>query len=346
MRVRLVALGFASLVQRTLGQCADPSLAVPLYRGWNPTTTDHFYTTSAEELGNSTGYSSEGIRAYVYPTTGHQHLRAEVASDESGGYALQNNTPMSIYESQLCGAVPFYRLYSTNFTDHFYTVDSEEMSSALHDTYVFEEIAGYVFASNPVVPPTHSKAGLVAGVTVAAVVVVLLVLALLFVRRRRARKPRILDVLDDLDKPSRASSTGVSEITPFRDAEVDADSMDLPTAAFAADSMPATGSATTLRVVNDPDGTTLLTPAPPPAPSKAAQQRQEQLRNQLEAVQAQLGALERGSQQQQHAGPGPRASDLETQNAALRLRVRELEAQMESQWANGLSDEPPPGYME
>ncbi|KAF8173183.1 hypothetical protein K438DRAFT_1772282 [Mycena galopus ATCC 62051] len=39
-------------------------------------------------------------------------------------------------------------------------------------------------------------------------------------------------------------------------------------------------------------------------------------------------------------------SQLRERNEALSARIRELEAQMESPWALGLSDEPPPGYSE
>ncbi|KAJ7483502.1 hypothetical protein FB451DRAFT_107288 [Mycena latifolia] len=37
---------------------------------------------------------------------------------------------------------------------------------------------------------------------------------------------------------------------------------------------------------------------------------------------------------------------LRERNGILTARIRELEAQMESPWALGLSDEPPPGYSE
>ncbi|KAJ7693062.1 hypothetical protein B0H17DRAFT_1060672 [Mycena rosella] len=45
---------------------------------------------------------------------------------------------------------------------------------------------------------------------------------------------------------------------------------------------------------------------------------------------------------------GGLASQLEAsraRNEALAARIRELETQVDSEWALGLSDEPPPGYM-
>ena len=47
---------------------------VPLYRYWQPSTRDHFYTTNANEIGTCTlvavgkyGYIYEGVVCYVYP---------------------------------------------------------------------------------------------------------------------------------------------------------------------------------------------------------------------------------------------------------------------------------------
>ncbi|KAF7296675.1 F-box domain-containing protein [Mycena chlorophos] len=394
MRCVLVIVATSlALVQEAFGQCADPSLAVPLYRAWNPTATDHFYTTSAQEVANATGYNDEGIRAYLYPTqvanttefyrlyaksiVDHFYTtsRTSVSSAESEGYVEENNTPMFIYPSQICGSVPFYRMYSSTLDDHFYTVDPAEMNAALNESYTFEEVAGYVTNTTSVksiptqsttqssVPSTSSSqsdTALIAGVTAAAIALALVVVVLLFVLRRHkhaTRQPRVL--LDDVDedKPQRVSvNSSAWELTPFRDARgvdtrsyTDVSSMSSanlvpPTTPFGAQSTwSQTSSLRTLSVVNyDPD----QPPEKPLVLSKAAQMRQEQLRNQLEAVQAQLGALGRGDledREQSQAGP---STKLEEQNVALRLRVQELEAQMESKWANGLSDEPPPGYME
>jgi len=91
--------------------------------------------------------------------------------------------------------------------------------------------------------------------------------------------------------------------------------------------------------------------------SKAAQARQEYLRNQLRTVQWQLQALEgvAGSASASSV-PSESVSASETdsaglqqarqQNEALQERIRALEGQLNSRWALGLSDEPPPGYMD
>ncbi|KAF7290477.1 F-box domain-containing protein [Mycena kentingensis (nom. inval.)] len=111
--------------------------------------------------------------------------------------------------------------------------------------------------------------------------------------------------------------------------------------------------------------------APPPPLSKAARERQAYLTNQLAAVHAQLAALSLPQEEEESAYGGISVSaspsdglrngnsngnwngdangdgdGLREQNAALSARIRELEGQLRSQWALGLSDEPPPGYRE
>ncbi|KAJ7469968.1 hypothetical protein B0H11DRAFT_1387675 [Mycena galericulata] len=45
-------------------------------------------------------------------------------------------------------------------------------------------------------------------------------------------------------------------------------------------------------------------------------------------------------------GPGSPDADVAFQLRRMTARIRELEAQIQSPWARGLSDEPPPGYLE
>ncbi|KAJ6632366.1 hypothetical protein B0H10DRAFT_13539 [Mycena sp. CBHHK59/15] len=90
--------------------------------------------------------------------------------------------------------------------------------------------------------------------------------------------------------------------------------------------------------------------------SKAAQVRQEYLTNQMRAVQRQMAELQvvvgtgplttsddsvRGD-----AGDSTGLEQARRQNELLQARIQALESQLQSQWALGLSDEPPPGYME
>ena len=95
--------------------------AVPLYRAYSPSATDHFYTTNEAERDNAVnnlGYSAEGIAAYIFP-------------------------------SATCSSVPLYRMYSPSATDHFYTTNAAERQNAIANLgYSDEGIAGYVNPKN------------------------------------------------------------------------------------------------------------------------------------------------------------------------------------------------------
>jgi hypothetical protein len=112
----------------------------------------------------------------------------------------------------------------------------------------------------------------------------------------------------------------------------------------------------------------ITTPSTPPVStlsSKAAQVRQEYITNQMREAQMQLNAMQgivgpvssvrSGSGSVSGSGfDGDRSGagsevDLQQarrQNEALQERIRALEGQLQSQWALGLSDEAPPGYLE
>ena len=90
--------------------------SVPLYRLWNGTVGDHFYTTSSAEVNSveNSGYVYEGVAAYVFPT-------------------------------QASGFVPLYRYYNSTVGDHFYIIGSANTNPApSFFGYVYEGIAAYV----------------------------------------------------------------------------------------------------------------------------------------------------------------------------------------------------------
>ncbi|KAJ7209120.1 hypothetical protein GGX14DRAFT_453188 [Mycena pura] len=90
----------------------------------------------------------------------------------------------------------------------------------------------------------------------------------------------------------------------------------------------------------------------------SSKERREYLTNQLAAVQTQLAALHKTATaagatvtpvpltDPPSATPAETDGALRTQNGALQARIRTLEEQLQSQWALGLSDEPPPEYLE
>jgi hypothetical protein len=98
---------------------------VPMFRYYNESRHDHFYTINADEIGTTTpgqtgnyGYKCEDPLGYVSPT-------------------------------EYFGSVPIYRYFHEKNLDHFYTTNPAEIgTTSLGQTgnhgYKFECIAGYV----------------------------------------------------------------------------------------------------------------------------------------------------------------------------------------------------------
>jgi hypothetical protein len=102
---------------------SDPQVpgSAPLFRLYNPTNGDNFYTTSATERDNAVangGYTDAGVACYVFTTN-------------------------------VLGTSPLYRLYNATSGDHFYTVSASERDNATKIGYTLEGTACYVFASDP-----------------------------------------------------------------------------------------------------------------------------------------------------------------------------------------------------
>ncbi|KAK6996681.1 F-box domain-containing protein [Favolaschia claudopus] len=206
--------------------------------------------------------------------------------------------------------------------------------------------------SSSIASKSSPSVGLIVGVTLAAVIVLAIILLLAFLSLRRRR--RIAHTLTPID-PSPSF---------------------LPHSAFASTNSPSTTdippakiepylmtpvSANTSDISRSPSDAQL-----PPIPafgSKAALARQEYLTNQLREVQSQLQALHApvspplarsppkspssaGLSNAHTDGTESGLAEAREQNAALEQHIRELEGQLQSRWALGLSDEPPPGYME
>ncbi len=107
----------------------------PLYQLWNATKSDHLYTTDDNEKKN---ISSQSIR-------------------EDERYEFQGIAGY-VSSQHIAGSTPLYRLYSTNSTDHFYTIDEGQRAGAKASfrNYVDQGIIGYVLtAQSPDTTPLY-----------------------------------------------------------------------------------------------------------------------------------------------------------------------------------------------
>jgi hypothetical protein len=81
----------------------------------------------------------------------------------------------------------------------------------------------------------------------------------------------------------------------------------------------------------------------PSSDSKAALRlaRQRELEGQMEAIRQDLADSMAG---QSSAGVGTQESETQNQIRAMQEQIRELQRRQQTPWAQGLTDEPPPGY--
>jgi hypothetical protein len=143
---------------------------VPVYRYWNATVSDHFYTSSMSE--HSHHYSSEGVAFQLAAAPGpglvpvyryfkadvHDHFyttnSAEIGVAAPGavgkfGYRCEGVLGY-ISPVQMPGTVPVYRYFKAASHDHFYTSNSAEIGVVVNGAsgnhgYVCEGILGYAF---------------------------------------------------------------------------------------------------------------------------------------------------------------------------------------------------------
>ncbi|KAJ7737797.1 hypothetical protein DFH07DRAFT_93095 [Mycena maculata] len=172
--------------------------------------------------------------------------------------------------------------------------------------------------------------GLIVGVTFGVTALLLILLLLTFLRFKKARHRRRLEL-----EPRSPIEPAFIPHAVFATVHTDSSSANASLPPKIEPFMYMSTGAASVLPTND--STTRLS-------SKA---RQEYLLNQMRTLQA----LQASSPSASETGSEPDASSdglaqARRQNEALQERIRTLEAQLQSQWALGLSDEPPPGYLE
>ncbi|WP_437841765.1 hypothetical protein [Sorangium sp. So ce1153] len=142
-------------------QMPDISLT-PLWRYWNDSALDHYYTVTRNDFGYATfGYGfekSEGsifrnaetgtvpIYQYWNETIG-DHFFTTNWSELGGGainYSYEGVTG-HILPQQYAGTVPIHRYWSDSAGDHYYTKDYYPSGFCYGHCYVYEGVLGYVY---------------------------------------------------------------------------------------------------------------------------------------------------------------------------------------------------------
>jgi subtilisin family serine protease len=137
-----------------------PAGSVPLYRYWDPTRTDHFYTTNFNEDGwASNGWEYGWIEGYVYPTqqagtvplyrywnpqVGDHFYTTNFNELGNGAYGWTfEKVECYVYPSQQTGTVPLYQYWNAQVGDHFYTTQFDELGNGAYG-WTFEKVQCYV----------------------------------------------------------------------------------------------------------------------------------------------------------------------------------------------------------
>ncbi|KAJ7132239.1 hypothetical protein C8R44DRAFT_46137 [Mycena epipterygia] len=185
-------------------------------------------------------------------------------------------------------------------------------------------------SSGVVLRKSRPSTGMIVGVVVGVLaLLVLLLLVFLFLRRKKQRARR---------RDSRGNGAFLEAPRPMMQSSLSLTSGSYP-------------SSRVDPFITPPSSTTTL--------SSSAHQRQQHITNEMRLVRKQMEELRRGDDKgSSFSGPVLSASqgstrdagalDLERsrqQNDALQSRIVQLEAQLQSAWALGLSNDPPPGYV-
>jgi hypothetical protein len=151
----------AYVAEACAAQCDTLAACWPhVDRSVNPTTGEHFYTTSDAEA-SCCGFTVEALD-YYYLYSAQQsglvpfyrcllmsgfHFYTTDSGCEGAQGAKNEGSLGYIATSALCGSTPLYRLYDATNGDHFYTVSASESATAQSNGYVLESTAGYVWTT-------------------------------------------------------------------------------------------------------------------------------------------------------------------------------------------------------
>lgn len=159
---------------------------LPLYRAYNSTTKDHFYTTNAAEKNGpsgKTGYAFEKVEAYIfadaaagtvplyrfYYDSSMMHYYTTNPGNASPGYTEGPTIVGYVYPNPTENMVPMFHLEHETNTDHFYTISEFERDHAIKQ-YGYRNwgIAMYVARNGQAAPLSGRPVGQESGTDLAS----------------------------------------------------------------------------------------------------------------------------------------------------------------------------------
>ena len=140
------------------------AFTAPIFRYWNPSLTDHYYSMKYDELGEGDlGWGIQKIEAFAFssqrvgtvplyrywnPSWGDHFYTTNFNELGNGaqGWILER-VEGYVYSQQQAGTVPLYRYWNPSIGDHYYTTNFNELGNGANG-YIFEWIQCYVLPLN------------------------------------------------------------------------------------------------------------------------------------------------------------------------------------------------------
>lgn len=137
------------------GPAPDPGYgSAPMYRFYDPTTQEHFFTASQSEGASAAGFTSEGTGFLFLTGTGMAGTSAIYRCFDGSKHfislspgcegATTQSVYGSLYSSPVSGSNPVYRLFNRVNGDHLETLN---LTEGLENGYRLEMILGYAPSS-------------------------------------------------------------------------------------------------------------------------------------------------------------------------------------------------------
>jgi len=150
---------------------------VPLFRLYNPTNHDHFYTTIPVQRDSANGYTFEKVEGCIsdrkfnhehcgylfrlYNPSADVHYYTSNGTDRNqhiiDGYDYEGIVGF-LYTLTGEGVMPLRHLENTGNTDHFYTINTMEAQNAVDNLgFISQGIVGYISPDGIKEPLVHSQ---------------------------------------------------------------------------------------------------------------------------------------------------------------------------------------------